>query len=117
MDCDETVLVEPGCCSDLGDVSNWKTAVNSTASDWSMLWIGHPWLSYRSYETFVEISGTHESDAPVGRWKISPAELDRAFSVAVAEQVAFAERVATVLPKLGCTIAPHAMARKLAGLG
>jgi hypothetical protein len=41
-----SVLIEPQCCGDLGDLHSWAAAVNtaSQSDQWIRLWIGHPQL-------------------------------------------------------------------------
>lgn len=110
------VLIEPGCCSDLGDANNWKLAAEYRGAEWQMLWIGHPWLSFRYQTPWLILSGPHESNVPSDRWGISPAELNKAISDAMAELTRFAEEIARHLPVMGYRDAPETMGRKLVGL-
>lgn len=36
------LLVEPTCCSDLGNLSEWRSAAAYRDPEWRILWIGHP---------------------------------------------------------------------------
>jgi hypothetical protein len=110
------VLIEPGCCADLGDVANWMEAANYRQADWHMLWIGHPWLSVKYEAPWLIISDQHESENPTARWAICPDELHRAVVAAKAEMDRFARQIAVVLAILGCQGDTHLMGRKLAGI-
>jgi hypothetical protein len=110
------VLIEPGCCADLGDVANWMEAANYRQTDWHPLWIGHPWLSVRFEEPWLIISDLHESDNPTARWAVSPDGFQRAVVAAKAELDRFARQIATALPILGYQGDNHLMGQKLAGL-
>lgn len=110
------VLIQPGCCADLGDAKNWKEAAEYRGSEWQMLWIGHPWLSVRYQPPWLVLSERHESDTPSDRWAVSPEELNRAADDAKAELERFAGELSVVLPTLGYREDPVLMSRKLAGL-
>jgi hypothetical protein len=53
----------PQCCGDLGAWREWRTAASDPPDDWSMMWIGHPWISVRRRSTGLELSQLHEDDA------------------------------------------------------
>lgn len=110
------ILIEPGCCADLGEAKNWKEAAAYREGEWQMLWIGHPWLSVRYQPPWLIVSEPHESNAPSDRWAILPEELDRAADDAKAELERFAVELAGVLPVLGYPEDPVMMGRKVAGL-
>lgn len=59
--------VDPNCCSDLGDLSEWREAADYRGSEWQMLWIGHPWLSVRFEDGLLVLSEPHESNSPEAR--------------------------------------------------
>jgi hypothetical protein len=110
------VLIEPGCCADLGDACNWKEPAGYRGAEWKMLWIGHPWLSFRYREPWLVLSERHESNDPVERWAVSPDELNRALDNAMIGLERFAGELARLLPLLGHRGDPVKMAHKLAGL-
>jgi hypothetical protein len=62
------VLIAPTCCSDMGDLSEWREAVAYRQPGWRIVWIGHPWISVGFDEGRLVISESHESDSPVVRW-------------------------------------------------
>jgi hypothetical protein len=110
------VLVEPGCCSDLGDLADWRAAARHREAEWRMVWIGHPWVSVRYRQPWLVLSQAHESAEPEERWAFRPDHLERALAVAAAELESFAGRLAAVLPLLGYPGEPLSLARRLAGL-
>lgn len=110
------VLIQPGCCADLGDAKNWIDAAAYRGATWQTLWIGHPWLSVRYQPPWLILSGEHESDSPTARWAVSPVELSCAAEDAKAELERFAGVLAAILPTLGYREDPVLMSRKLAGL-
>jgi hypothetical protein len=110
------VLIEPGCCADLGDAKNWNEAAAYREAEWQTLWIGHPWLSVRYQPPWLVVSERHESDTPSDRWAVFPEELGRAADDAKTELERFAGELALVLPVLGYREDPMVMGRKLAGL-
>jgi hypothetical protein len=113
--CKGDVLIAPTCCSDLGNMSEWREAVAYRQPEWKMHWIGHPWLSVRFDAGRLVYSEPHESDSPVARWAVSPEELGRAVAVAEAELEDFARRLEPVLDAMGVTEVQR-NARRLAGL-
>lgn len=115
-DAEGNVLIVPECCSDLGDVVNWKQAANLRSPKWEMLWIGHPWISVRFEAPWLVLSGTHESDSPTDRWGVCPDELHGVVKDAQRDLEHFAAQVATCLPSLGFYGDAGAMSQTLAGL-
>jgi hypothetical protein len=113
---DSEVLVEPTCCSDLGTLADWREAAGYRRPEWTMLWIGHPWLSVRFEGGFLVLSELHESDSPVGRWAVRPDELGRAISAAEAGLEDFARMLERALVTLGSGDRAEGLARRLAGL-
>lgn len=109
------MLIEPTCCGDLGNLSEWREAAAYRQSAWKMLWIGHPWISVRFGEGRLVFSEPHESDAPAARWAVNPGELGRAVAAAEAELEDFARRLEPVLDAMGVAEARRT-ARSLAGL-
>jgi hypothetical protein len=111
------ILVEPGCCSNLGGLADWRAAATHRSGEWQMVWTGHPWVSVRYEEPWLVLSPPHESDSPVGRWAFRPEQLGRALSEAEAELEEFAVRLEAVLPLLGFQGEAGPVARRMAGLG
>ena len=110
------VLVEPGCCSDLRTLSDWREAAGYRGAGWKVVWIGHPWVSVRYQEPWLVLSQRHEGEDPADRWAVRSDELRRAVAAAGAELGRFVACLAALLPALGYREAPEPMARRLAGL-
>ncbi|MBD3673846.1 MAG: hypothetical protein HUJ26_10010 [Planctomycetaceae bacterium] len=113
---DSGVIVEPTCCSDLGDIANWKAAVAFEGEHWETLWIGHPWLSMKFRQPWLLLSDLHESNDPVERWAVKPDELGHAVSAAEAELSRLSKVIASVLVNCGYKGDAVSMSLKLVGL-
>lgn len=101
------LLVEPGCCGDLGNLSEWHRAVDAADDSWASLWIGHPWRSARRTGAQVEISQPHQNaeggvqQPLVVACRVDAAELAHAVEAARGELAALAARIRPL-------VAPHA---------
>jgi hypothetical protein len=109
------VLIEPTCCGDLGNLSDWRNAVVYRQADWMMVWIGHPWVSVRFDLDQLIFSEPHESNPSNARWAISPEILDKAVTNAEVELEVFARRLHSNLTEMG-VLEANPVARKMAGL-
>jgi hypothetical protein len=112
------VLVEPSCCGDLANQSEWRDAAAYRQAEWKMVWVGHPWVSVRFDADRLVFSEPHESDAPNApnaRWSVRPEELGRAVAAAYAELEVFARHLRSNLADMGVADA-NTVAKKLAGL-
>lgn len=52
----DKILIEPNCCGDIGNINEWQRILDNKTSDWSDLWIGHPWIFYRKQNGKVQFS-------------------------------------------------------------
>jgi hypothetical protein len=112
----DEVLVEPTCCADLGNISDWRDSAAYRGIEWQMLWIGHPWLSVRYDNQWLVLSQLHESDAPVARWLVTPENLGAAVARARAELADFAVRLQPAVSAVVGKEDGQRIARKFAGL-
>ena len=111
------VLSEPSCCGDLGDWTDWRAVANYRDPAWTMIWIGHPWLSARAEGDDLILSGPHESDTPEPRWIIERNLIAPAVDAALVELESFAGCIANaLLDAAGNGTHTVAIARALAGL-
>jgi hypothetical protein len=110
------LLVEPTCCSDLGNISEWRDAAGYRGSEWRILWIGHPWLSVRYEGRWLVISEPHESNLPSARWAVDLDLLGGAVDAAEVKLEGFARRLEQALVDLGSGDRARRLARHLAGL-
>lgn len=114
------ILVEPGCCGDLGNLSEWRRAVDAAEDSWVTLWIGHPWRSIRRAGAQVEISQPHQNaeggvQQPLAlACRVDAAELAHAVEVARGELAALADRIRPVVAPDAADAA--AFLRRLVGL-
>ncbi|HET6247077.1 MAG TPA: hypothetical protein VFE47_05200 [Tepidisphaeraceae bacterium] len=112
------LLMEPQCCSDLANLSEWQDAVQYQGDQWKMLWIGHPWLMIRFWKGRYELESHEEGKVtPVDLWSVGADDLRKAVIDARAEQQRFACAMAPLLPLYGLTGPPKALSEQLAGLG
>lgn len=92
-------LVWPGCCDDLGNIKEWKTASEYKSCEWVDIWIGHPLISvYFNGERLI-ISEAHEPGEKPERncHSVDPKELLKAISNAEVQIVRFRERIQPIL--------------------
>jgi hypothetical protein len=111
----QNVLIEPGCCADLGDVAGWREAVGHRRTEWRSLSLGHPWVSVQYRAPQMIISSPHNGNFPTARWAVCPDQLRVAVVAAELELERFAGRITAAMPA-GYRVDPHPMGRKLAGL-
>jgi hypothetical protein len=110
------VLIEPGCCADLGDAAGWRRAVDYRQAKWEPVSNGHPWVSGRYDAPRLILSEPHEGvKVPTARWAVCADQLRDAVDAAEVEQERFAELITSAMPS-SCEVDPHQLGRKLAGL-
>ncbi|QGJ70261.1 Hypothetical protein PBC10988_19560 [Planctomycetales bacterium 10988] len=113
---EEGAIYEPQCCGDLKDLASWKEAAIYQKGNWEMLWIGHPWLSYRYENGFLQLSDLHEDTEPIAKWQISSEILADAVSLAEIQRHAFVEQLELILKKRNLNRDTKPLASTLAGL-
>lgn len=109
------VLTEPTCCADLSNLFEWQKAATYRETSWSMLWIGHPWLSIRYEAPWLVISDPHESNRPAEHWAVSPDDFGLAVNAAEAYLERFAQSLRSTLEAMGVEGIVEC-SQKLAGL-
>jgi hypothetical protein len=109
------VLIEPGCCGDLGDIAGWRRAVGYREAKWKNVSNGHPWVSVRYDGPRLIISGPHQGEPPTPRWAVHPDQLQFAVVAAEVELDRFARQVTAAMPS-GFELDHHLMGQKLVGL-
>ncbi|MCF6406821.1 hypothetical protein L3C95_28240 [Chitinophaga filiformis] len=55
------IYIEPTCCGDIGNIVEWEDIHTKLPGEWNQLWIGHPWIYYRTDQQVIEFSGYSES--------------------------------------------------------
>jgi hypothetical protein len=110
-------LALPGCCGDLGDLDEWRTAARHDDPAPAMLWIGHPWLLVSGDGSVLTLSGPVEDDAapaPVVA-QIARDALTAAVARAEREVARFAEHLRAVCADIVGTDTARLMASALIG--
>lgn len=101
---DHEVHITPMCCGDIGDISDWEAIPEAEPGKWVMLWIGHPWIYYRTSEHNIDFSNyceqTPADDAPPFI-TISRADFQREIAKVRVEQDHFKDRVQQALDLIG----------------
>jgi len=114
--CQSQVLIEPGCCADLGDVAGWRKAVGYRQTKWQPVSNGHPCVLARYDAPRLIVSEPQDGvSSPTARWAVCPDQLRDAVVAAEVEQERFAGQITSAMPS-GYGVDPHLMGRKLAGL-
>jgi hypothetical protein len=97
--CQSQVLVEPGCCADLGDIAGWRQAAGYRKAKWENVSNGHPWVSIQYDAPRLILSGPHNgADFPTARWAVWPDQLRDAVLAAEVEQERFAGQITSAMP-------------------
>lgn len=52
----DEILLQPTCCSDLENLKDWQHIFENNSSEWSQLWIGHPWVFYKKDNGKIQFS-------------------------------------------------------------
>jgi hypothetical protein len=112
----QKVLIEPGCCADLGDIACWREAAGYRRAEWRSLSRGHPSVSVQYRAPQMIISSPHEGNSPTARWAVCPEQFRDAVVAAELELERFPGRITAAMPA-GYGVNPHLMGRKLADLG
>jgi hypothetical protein len=60
---DGASVSRPGCCCSFWEaIAEWKRVLDERSTEWSMLWIGHPWQMVRVVGEHIELSVSNESN-------------------------------------------------------
>jgi hypothetical protein len=60
---DGASVSRPGCCCSFWEaIAEWKRVLDERSTEWSMLWIGHPWQMVRVVGEQIELSVSSESN-------------------------------------------------------
>jgi hypothetical protein len=110
------VLVEPGCCADLGELAGWRKAVDYRQVEWRSVSNGHPWVLARYDPPRLILSEPQEGlRAPTPRWAVRPDRLRDAAVAAAVEIERFSDEIIRAMPS-SCEVDPRMLGRRLAGL-
>ncbi|MCX8524210.1 hypothetical protein OF897_09785 [Chryseobacterium formosus] len=101
----DKILIEPNCCGDIGNIDEWQRILDSTTSDWSDLWIGHPWIFYRKQNGKVQFSdysdvSLEEFTDIKAIFEVEEFELKNELGKIRKHQIKFKNRITEILQKL-----------------
>ena len=102
---DEKFLLEPQCCADLEDIKNWEYIFENTSSDWSQLWIGHPYVYYRKNKGKIQVSDytdymLSELKSIESVFEIDESDLKIEMNKVKIQQIKFLNRVISLLKEM-----------------
>lgn len=98
---DEIPIIYPQCCWDLSDLSEWEKAAKSNTDEWKSLWIGHPWLLYKSdgEKLIIRETSEYELIRKLRSFRIDKCDLKIAIELAKKELEKFAITLKETLTK------------------
>ncbi|UFH33395.1 hypothetical protein LNP04_06655 [Chryseobacterium sp. C-71] len=101
----DKILIEPSCCGDIGNIYEWQGILDNKTSDWTDLWIGHPWIFYRKQNGRVQFSDYSDLNLkefidikPI--FEIDESELKIELEKVKQHQIKFKHRITEILKKM-----------------
>ncbi|KFF10837.1 hypothetical protein [Flavobacterium hydatis] len=58
----DQILIQPNCCCDIGNLSEWLKILISKENEWHQLWIGHPWVFFKTVDDLIYFSDYTEKN-------------------------------------------------------
>ncbi|MBF7092487.1 hypothetical protein IUY40_13185 [Flavobacterium sp. ALJ2] len=49
-------FIEPNCCCDIGNLTEWLNILIAKKEEWHQLWIGHPWVFFKTVNDLIYFS-------------------------------------------------------------
>lgn len=108
----------PGCCGDLGNLEEWREAVETADDTWRMLWIGHPWTFVRRHGRQLHFAEPSDADSPaniVEAFSMPSETLAEAIAAAASLRGLFAARLLPLVEELRPTISADLVVTALTG--
>jgi hypothetical protein len=103
--CQSQVLIEPGCCADLGDVAGWRQAVRYRQTKWQAVSNGHPGVLARYDAPRLILSEPQEGESsPTASWAVCPDQLQGAVAKSEVELERFAGQITSAMPQAARSI-------------
>ena len=98
--------IMPTCCGDIGNLYEWEEILEEPNKDWKQLWIGHPWVFYRTENNEVEFSDYYEANIEEIKniksiLKFPREDLRYKLEIIKEEQIKFEKRIQNVLEEMG----------------
>ena len=102
---DNQVLITPTCCGDIRNITEWERIFDNKSSNWSEIWIGHPWIFYKKenqkiyFSDYSELNIKEISDIkPI--FEVDESELKIEFEKVKQHQINFKNRISKILKKM-----------------
>ncbi|MCX8531803.1 hypothetical protein [Chryseobacterium luquanense] len=101
----DKILIVPSCCGNIGNIEEWQRILDNKTSDWSDLWIGHPWVFYRKQNGKVQFSDYSDlnlkefTDIKV-IFEVDESELKNELDKMKKHQIKFKHRITEILKKI-----------------
>ncbi|WP_409416059.1 hypothetical protein [Flavobacterium sp. PS2] len=58
----DQIIIQPNCCCDIGNLSEWLKILISKEDEWHQLWIGHPWVFFKTVDDLIYFSDYTEKN-------------------------------------------------------
>lgn len=99
------IRIEPQCCGSMGNIWEWQKIFDNTTSDWSEMWIGHPWIFYRKQKGKVQFSDYSDVDLKEIKdikliFEVDEAELKNEFQKVKQHHIHFKNRITAILKRM-----------------
>ncbi|UKB78892.1 hypothetical protein [Chryseobacterium sp. MEBOG07] len=114
------ILIQPNCCGDISNIEDWKNIFKNPSSEWKDIWIGHPWVLYKTENGKVCFSEYTESNIEdIENIKIvaevDESELKVELEKVIQHQINFKNRILSILKIMNYQF-PEKVSEQLAGI-
>lgn len=102
---DDEIKIAPNCCSDIGNSDEWQRIFQKESSDWSDLWIGHPWIFYKKENGKIKFSDYSDENLQDFKdikaiFEVDEYQLKTEFEKVMQQQINFKNRILEILRKM-----------------
>jgi hypothetical protein len=114
------ILIQPSCCCDISNIEDWKNIFKNPSSEWRDIWIGHPWVLYKTENGKVCFSEYTESNIEDIEnikivAKVDESELKAELEKVIQHQINFKNRILSILKMMNYKY-PEKVSQQLAGI-
>ncbi|PWN60393.1 hypothetical protein [Chryseobacterium viscerum] len=114
------ILIQPNCCGDISNIEDWKSIFKNPSSEWRDIWIGHPWVLYKTENGKVCFSEYTESNIEDIEnieivAKVDESELKAELEKVIRHQINFKNRILSILKMMNYKY-PEKVSQQLAGI-
>jgi hypothetical protein len=101
-------MLTSSCCGDFSDLQNWEEIEAKINEDWEHLWIGHPWVYYRSSGKDIGFSESVEKNLDDFEdirivFQLPKKEFFSQLKSLRKDLIQFEHRIATAIKEMGIT--------------